>query len=74
MIPTPCDDCRLSAHCPGYNRMHMRAGLAWARGEAAPQCPSYQPRWFRGIEGVIDHTVSPHPSRGYKQRLNSHHA
>jgi len=40
--------------------MYREAAFAWAKGLPAPACVDYDPRWFRGLEGVVDH--SPRPS------------
>lgn len=60
MIQVPCYDCRLARTCAGRRAMHRESILAWAHDLPMPACASFEHRWWRGIEGVVDH--SPRPS------------
>jgi len=55
-----CHDCRRERLCAGRRDMARETVLAWAHNRPKPDCASFEPRWFRGLEGVADH--SPRPS------------
>jgi len=60
-IYVPCNSCK--ARCSRFQRseMYRRAGGAWARDMAPVSCVDYEPRLWRGVDGVLDFS-SPHPS------------
>ena len=72
MIYVACDDCRLRGRCRTFSLQHRLSVLAWANDLPAPDCLQHQPRWHRGIEGVIDCALPPAPSQGTRQNTNYH--
>lgn len=63
-IVVECKSCRQARLCPErlQSERHRQAAMAFAHDRDAPACLYYEPRWERGVDGVLD-CGSPHPSR-----------
>jgi hypothetical protein len=73
-IVVPCEICRISCRCIQSDDMHHQAITAWSEDRPEVNCPHYQPRWFRGIEGVLEHAISPRPFQRSLQKREGDHA
>lgn len=60
MIYVPCETCRAGRLCRDYAALHRAAFFAAGDGRSV-ECAEYRPRWFRGVEGVLD---GPHAPSG----------
>ena len=50
-----CDSCRTARTCGDQAELQRRLFFAFQYpGAPRLECPDYEPRWYRGIEGVID--------------------
>lgn len=74
MIRVDCDTCKQRGRCGAESDLRRVALFdSIVRDLCVPSCPEYQPRWWRGIEGVLDLPASPHPSllNGQNMELSS---
>ncbi|WP_145926354.1 hypothetical protein [Syntrophotalea acetylenica] len=62
MIYRDCLTCRQQALCPAKPEHCREALFAHGRGVTPPVCRDYQPRYSRGVDGVLDVAPSPRPS------------
>lgn len=62
MIEVPCHTCTKRKRCSASNEMHRKALSAWANNTDVPTCAFYCQAWWRGVDGVIDHSLTPSPS------------
>ena len=61
--PIPCVSCSKRNRCSDYNAFHLLVFRSMGDGVEMPACPQFVQAWWRGVEGVIDHSlVSPRPS------------
>lgn len=51
MVIADCESCSCSRYCPKRAEYSRLAFFSFAKGERL-ECKDYEPRWFRGIEGV----------------------
>lgn len=47
----PCEKCAQNRYCPKKGEFNRLALFSHAEGKQI-ECKEYEPRWFRGIEGV----------------------
>jgi len=59
MVQVECTTCRSEPRCSKKGEHHRSTAFAWANDRPIEDCRGYEPRWSRGVPGVLD-LPAPH--------------